>query len=65
MVVVRQEEALGGGGMTPRLADSTTTEDVLYWQPNKYLLDDDRLGQVVEDGHATDILQGVRKEHDL
>jgi hypothetical protein len=54
--VVCEEEVVGGGSMTPRLADNTTPEDVLSRQPNKYVTDNHRLRQVVKDGLTADVL---------
>ena len=51
-VVVLKDEYVGGSGAAPRLADSAAAEYVFGWQPGEDLVDDEPLGQVVEDGIA-------------
>lgn len=53
--VVSEKEVAGGGGMAPQLAHSTAAKDVLCWQPDEYLPGNDRLWQVIEDGHTTTV----------
>lgn len=50
--VVSEKEVVGGGGMAPQLAHSTAAKDVVRRQPDEYLPGNDRLWQVVEDGHT-------------
>lgn len=56
--MVRTDEFMGGCANAPRRADGTAAEDILWRQPHQYLIDDDPIGQVVEDGHAAAVSHG-------
>ena len=51
-VVVVEDERVGGSAAAPRLADGTAPKYILGRQPDKDLVNDKPLGQVVEHGHA-------------